>query len=120
LCGHQTRWSATPLLELFKQGKLNAAQERFFKPTKPKEELYDLKNDPWEINNLAEDVRHRKVLSRLRNALEARIKEVGDLAATPESKGEYDRIKRQRDAKRRAWERSGKTPKTWGQKQRGG
>jgi len=108
----------TPLMQMFEQGTLNDVQARFFQPTKPKEELYDLQNDPWEIDNLAPDARFREPLSRLRNALERRIKEVGDRAAGPESEKEYGMIRRQRAAKRRAWERSGKTPQTWGQLQR--
>jgi arylsulfatase A-like enzyme len=107
-----------PLMAMFEQGKLNAAQARFFQPTKPKEELYDLQNDPWEVSNLAEDARYRETLNRLRNVLEDRIREVGDLAATAELEREYAIVERQRTAKRRAWERSGKTPKTWGQLQR--
>ncbi len=37
------------------EGKLNAAQAKFFKPTKPEFELYDIENDPHELNNLADD-----------------------------------------------------------------
>jgi len=108
----------TPLMEMFEQGKLNAVQARFFQPAKPKEELYDFQNDPCEISNLAEDARYRETLNRLRNVLESHIREVGDMAATAEPEREYAIIERQRTSKRKAWERSGKTPKTWCQVQR--
>ena len=48
------------------EGKLTPAQDRFFAPTKPPEELYDTKADPWELRNLAADPAHRDTLERLR------------------------------------------------------
>jgi N-sulfoglucosamine sulfohydrolase len=36
-------------------GEMNETQLLFFGDTKQSEELYDLKNDPYEIHNLAED-----------------------------------------------------------------
>lgn len=37
------------------EGKLNEDQAKFFAPTKPEFELYDLENDPHELKNLAND-----------------------------------------------------------------
>jgi len=48
------------------EGKLTEAQEIFFQPTKPAEELYNLKNDPQELHNLADDSAYASVLSELR------------------------------------------------------
>jgi len=48
------------------QGKLTPAQEIFFQPTKPSEELYNLKNDPQELHNLAADSLYAPVLTELR------------------------------------------------------
>ncbi|MEO6183511.1 MAG: sulfatase [Verrucomicrobiota bacterium] len=67
------------------EGKLNAAQKLFFAPTKPKEELYDCKADPHEINNLASDPRHGKKLNELRAALDKWMAETHDLGAIPET-----------------------------------
>lgn len=51
--------------QLYKDGKLNAVQRRFWEP-KPPEELYDLRRDPDEVRNLASSPVHRAELERLR------------------------------------------------------
>jgi len=51
---------------LKKEGKLNKIQEFFFEDSKPKEELYNLKNDPQELVNLANDPEYATVLKDLR------------------------------------------------------
>lgn len=107
-----------PLMRMATRGELNQVQARFFLSGKPKEELYDLQNDPWEINNLAREKGYQDTLIRLRTALENRIREVGDMAALPEPEAEYTIIKRERTARHKAWEESGETPRTWGQIQR--
>lgn len=60
-----------PMLTLMqvlqKRGELTQAQALFMAPQRPAEELYDLKNDPFEINNLAgkkETAKVQKVLSK--------------------------------------------------------
>jgi uncharacterized sulfatase len=45
---------------------------------RPEVELYDLKNDPWEKKNLASDPAHRRTLVRLRQELDAWMKDQGD------------------------------------------
>jgi hypothetical protein len=52
--------------------------------TKPVEELYDLKNDPYEVKNLANDPDHRKRLSKMRKALTQWQWETGDKGFIPE------------------------------------
>ncbi|MGY5353236.1 sulfatase family protein [Wenyingzhuangia sp. IMCC45533] len=52
--------------ELYKQDKLNENQKPFFEPSKPKEELYDLKKDPHQLVNLATDPKYTKILNKLR------------------------------------------------------
>ncbi|WP_343330699.1 sulfatase [Polaribacter staleyi] len=51
---------------LYKEGKLNEQQKPFFEPTKPKEELYNLKEDPNELHNLATNEKYKDVLEKLR------------------------------------------------------
>lgn len=67
--------------QLHREGKLNAAQDAFWKP-KPPEELYDLRSDRDEIHNLAASPEHRAVRKRLQQAQRewaARIRDVGFL-----------------------------------------
>jgi N-sulfoglucosamine sulfohydrolase len=72
------------LLDLQAKGKLNESQARWFASDKPKEELYDTQNDPWEFNNLASDSKYASKLSELRKAHEDWIAEFGDMGALNE------------------------------------
>lgn len=47
-------------------GKLTPDEQFFFRKTKPVEELYDLVNDPYEMNNLANTKKYSKTLVQLR------------------------------------------------------
>jgi len=70
--------------ELYREGKLNAAQRKFWEP-KPPEELYDLQNDRDEVNNLADSPAHREILERMRKAqidLAIKIRDIGFLPET--------------------------------------
>lgn len=58
------------------EGKLNEAQSLFMAATKPEIELFDLKKDPYEINNLAEDPAYAEVKSTLLAELTKWRKEV--------------------------------------------
>ena len=69
-------------------GTLTEVQDRIFSPTRPEEELYDLKKDPHEINNLANDPAHQKQLIRYRERLNKWIVDTGDKG--PESEAMYD------------------------------
>ena len=64
------------------KGQLNEIQARFMQPTKPKEELYDLSNDPYETKNLAGDPAFAADLDRMRKALQEWRAEVGDQGVT--------------------------------------
>jgi arylsulfatase A-like enzyme len=68
----------------YRDGKLNAAQRKFWEP-KPAEELYDLQNDRDEINNLAGSVRHAKVLEELRKAHREHTLKIRDIGLLPEA-----------------------------------
>jgi len=78
----------TLLQILQKEGKLTPAQVHFMAPTRPAEEFYDLKNDPFEIHNLAKDPSVGDVVHDLRIKLEGWIKETSDKGEIPENK--YD------------------------------
>ena len=51
---------------------------------KPQEELYDLENDPFELNNLAEETRYQDSLKMFRIALENWMTETRDLGGVNE------------------------------------
>jgi len=77
-----------PMLNLMKelhaQGKLTPVQELFMVPRKPDEELYDIRKDPYEINNLAASPEHQQTLKQMRRILDKWIKDTGDKGQFPE------------------------------------
>jgi len=76
--------SAQAWEDAFKAGKTNEVQSRYFLE-KPLEELYDTENDPWEINNLADDLNYVTVLERMRAAETEWMREVRDVGLIPET-----------------------------------
>ena len=68
------------LRELHKKGELAPAAEALLAPRMADEELYDLTNDPYEINNLAnsERIDDQRVLQHLRGVLQDWIEESND------------------------------------------
>jgi N-sulfoglucosamine sulfohydrolase len=72
------------ILRLKVKGELNSTQMKWFVPTKPTEELYDLSNDPYELNNLATDAKQQATLNRLRNEMDRWLREAKDLGAMEE------------------------------------
>jgi arylsulfatase A-like enzyme len=70
--------------ELFRQGKLDPLQARFFLP-KPVEMLFDLEKDPLELDNLAGQPQHRQTLLGLRTRLNEKLLASNDLGFLPES-----------------------------------
>ncbi|MDA8763535.1 sulfatase [Flavobacteriaceae bacterium] len=72
------------LIEMNRNKMLEGDAAYIFMETKPVEELYDLKNDPYEVKNLANDPDHRKRLSKMRKALTQWQWETGDKGFIPE------------------------------------
>jgi N-sulfoglucosamine sulfohydrolase len=70
--------------ELYAQGKLTPVQALFMAPRKPIEELYDVKKDPYEINNLADSPQYGLTLEKMRAILQRWIEETGDMGRFPE------------------------------------
>lgn len=73
------------LWRLHLAGELDEAQSLLFDYPRPVEELYDCRNDPHEIHNLAQDPQWRGELQRLRSALDAWIDDVGDWGTVDEA-----------------------------------
>jgi arylsulfatase A-like enzyme len=95
------------LRELHAEGRLSPLQEELlFSPTRPKEELYDVRADPFETRNLAGDPAFNSTLEDLRKRLDRWMLETRDPG--PESEKAYDashayelknaRSRKQRDA----------------------
>jgi len=70
--------------ELYDAGMLNKLQSRFYESTRPPEELYDLENDPQELNNLASNPDYNKQLKQMRKALYKWMDETNDPGLIPE------------------------------------
>jgi len=64
---------------VYVEGKLSEKQSLWLHPTKPEEELYDLQNDPYELNNLAGIPELQDTLTHLRKVLKDWMKETNDL-----------------------------------------
>lgn len=69
---------------LHAEGKLTGPPLVLMADRRPTEELYDLENDPWEINNLAEDPRYSETKQRLASALDQWMVEIDDKGRIPE------------------------------------
>ena len=74
---------------LYKKGELTPEQAVFMKPNRPKEELYDLEKDPFEMRNLAANPDFSAELVRLRLALDKWLAE-NDKGVYPEDQDEID------------------------------
>ena len=74
------------LIEMHNKGQLNEVQELWFRKTKDEEELFDTKNDPYELNNLANEPEYAQKLNEMREALKTWQDKVGDLGTIPEEK----------------------------------
>jgi len=98
--GNEYKEQSYPMLNLMKelhtQGKLTPVQALFMAPRKPDEELYDIRNDPYEINNLAASPEHRQSLEKMRAILERWIEETGDMGRFPEKPGSITPRERKR------------------------
>lgn len=70
-------------IKLYKEGKLNKDQSKFFEP-KQAEELYNVVEDPYELNNLANNLAYKNIVKSLRNNLNKRICNLPDLSFYPE------------------------------------
>ena len=64
----------------------------YYATRRPQEELYDLRADPWEYRNLADDPQQRDTLADLLSRVQAWMEETddpllhGDVQPTPEQR----------------------------------
>ena len=66
-------------------GTLPPESAQFLNDTRPTEELYDVNADPWELNNLLNDPKHRDTLVRLRKECDRWQLNVRDAHLIPEA-----------------------------------
>ena len=78
------------LREAHEAGSLNETQQLVMREVRPKEELYDVRNDPYEINNLADDPAYAKKLKEMRGRLETWMEETDDKGGWAESAEMFD------------------------------
>jgi arylsulfatase A-like enzyme len=86
----------TELVRLYNAGMLNKHQTRPFVAPRPQEELYDLHNDPYEINNLALNEAYQDILKRHSDALDEWIIVSGDFIPSVRTPDDFDRITAER------------------------
>ena len=88
--------TASPAWQSLKRGKdmntLTAAQALLFQVPRPAEELYDLKNDPYELDNLIGDPAYTHIADSLKIGLSAWQRETGDF--TPAERLRKDNVDR--------------------------
>lgn len=89
--------------EAYEKGECNEVQSAFWE-TKPVEELYDTENDPWEINNLANNPEYKDILERMRAANKEWVIRIKDTGFIPEA----DRVDRAGETPMYDYMRSGK------------
>ena len=82
---YRDTWELTQIMrKLHAEGRLDAIQDRFWSDDRPGEELYDLQNDPHEIENLAGDPKYADELKRHRIILDHWIRKTDDKGQYPE------------------------------------
>lgn len=82
------------LWQEFHSGRpLTAAQRSVFLQPRPREQLFNLEDDPMETNDLADDPVHQKVVKQFRGVMNDWIEQTGD-TIPPESRRTPDRHNR--------------------------
>ena len=87
-----TGMSFDSILELRESGELNEVQSFIFQAPRPEEELYDVSNDPHELNNLAADPAYAEQLELMRQRMAGFRDATGDVDPEFYTPDEFDRI----------------------------
>jgi arylsulfatase A-like enzyme len=80
------------MLRLKSKDLLDQHQRACFLQPRPEEELYDIRKDPFELHNLADDPAFDSVLSAHRNALDEWTRKTGFRIPAARTPDEFDRI----------------------------
>jgi len=81
--------AVTVMKVMHDQGRLSGRQGEWFADARPPEELYDLKADPWELINLANEPQQKARLQTMRTELKRWIKVTGDKGTETEGDAAY-------------------------------
>jgi len=82
------------LKKYFAEGKLTPAQSKWMARHRPQEELYDVQNDPHELNNLADNPRYGKLLRSFWEKLNRWIHQTADRGRQPEDESFLDKVRK--------------------------
>lgn len=85
------------MLKLKEQGKLTKAQLACFQVPRPRYELFHLKNDPYELNNLADTAAFAHIKEELIQGLEDWSIQTNDFMPGKRTPDEFDRLTGQPD-----------------------
>ncbi len=87
--GRSPTWVAIQSLK--EEGKLTPAQRRCLNKPRAEFELYDLKNDPFELINLASNEEHEVRLEEMKEFLKIQFKRTNDYVPSKRTPDEFDR-----------------------------
>ncbi len=74
----------TQMRKDFEDGQLDSLQKSIFQ-SRDAEYLFDIKNDPWETNNLAKDKKYASQLLKMRKLNHSKIKSYQDIGFLPQN-----------------------------------
>jgi arylsulfatase A-like enzyme len=79
------------MIKMQKPGELNENQLDCFIVPRAAEELYDVENDPYQFNNLAENQEYKDALNKMRDLLDNWIEEYNDTIPKNPTPDKFDR-----------------------------
>ena len=90
------------LLQQYRQGRLSYDQKLIFNAPRPEIELYDIRNDPTEYINIANEPAYRKTVSDMLRVLVQWMDDTGDFPSVNRTRADWiDRLSGERLLKRR-------------------
>ncbi len=86
-----TSFTYQEMIRLCRENKLPDSQKDSFVSPRTPEELFDAENDPFQMNNLADDKAYTQILKQMRKELDRWIKATGDTTFQHPEADMYDR-----------------------------
>jgi arylsulfatase A-like enzyme len=79
------------MIKMYKAGELNKNQLDCFIEPREAEELYDVKNDPYQFNNLAQNPEYGQTLKEMQQLLDSWINDFDDILSESPTPDKFDR-----------------------------